>query len=370
VAAGTPASAAPPASRACSAATSPPISWLLPAALLALPPGLWLTRSAPRTDLTRAALVLFGGGLLATGLTFSYMQGTIHPYYSVALAPLIAGVLAVTGRLLWLARNTSTGRVGAAVLLGVTVAWDVHLLTLTPTFLPWLRPVLVGVGVITTAALLAGPWLRRGLVVAVSVAVLTGAAGSAAYAIETASRPHTGSIPSSGPVASAMGGGGRGAAGTMPGGPPSGFGAGQFPGGGAPPSGTFPGGGGAGGQPRGTSTGSTSTDSAVTTLLQASTTRWAAATVGAQSAASLELASGTSVIAIGGVTGSDPAPTPAQFQAYVAAGDVHYFIAGGNGGGPGGSGSGSDIAAWVAAHYTATTVGGSTVYDLTQAAAG
>jgi hypothetical protein len=125
-------------------------------------------------------------------------------------------------------------------------------------------------------------------------------------------------------------------------------------------------GGGGGGQ-----TGGTSTDSALTALLQANTTRWAAATVGAQSAASLELASGTSVIASGGFTGSDPAPTLAQFQAYVAAGEVHCFIAGGNGGGgPGGGGSGSAIASWVAAHYTATTVGGSTVYDLTQAATG
>ena len=89
--------------------------------------------------------------------------------------------------------------------------------------------------------------------------------------------------------------------------------------------------------------------------------------MGAQRAASLELASATSVIAIGGFTGSDPAPTLAQFQAFVAAGEVHYFIAGGNDGGPGGGG-GSAIANSVAAHYTATTVGGTTVYDLTQAA--
>jgi uncharacterized membrane protein len=56
------------------------ISWLLPTALLALVAGLWLTRRRPRTDLSRAALLLFGGWLLVTGLVFSYMQGTIHPY--------------------------------------------------------------------------------------------------------------------------------------------------------------------------------------------------------------------------------------------------------------------------------------------------
>ena len=49
--------------------------------------------------------------------------------------------------------------------------------------------------------------------------------------------------------------------------------------------------------------------------------------------ASLALASDTTVMSIGGFTGSDPAPTLEQFQAYVAAGDVHYFV---EGGGPGG----------------------------------
>ena len=77
------------------------ISWLLPTSLLALLAGLWLTRQAPRTDGRSAALIAFGGWLLVTGLVFSYMQGTIHPYYSVALAPAIAGIVAVTGALLW-----------------------------------------------------------------------------------------------------------------------------------------------------------------------------------------------------------------------------------------------------------------------------
>jgi hypothetical protein len=82
------------------------------------------------------------------------------------------------------------------------------------------------------------------------------------------------------------------------------------------------------------------------------------------SAAPLQLASGRPVISIGGFNGGDPAPTLAQFQAYVASGQVHYFVAGGGFGG-GGRGGDSAIATWVAAHFTATTVGGATVYDLT-----
>ena len=41
-------------------------------------------------------------------------------------------------------------------------------------------------------------------------------------------------------------------------------------------------------------------------------------------------------MAIGGFNGSDPSPTLAQFQEYVADGEIHYFIGGGGfGGGPG-----------------------------------
>jgi hypothetical protein len=71
-------------------------------------------------------------------------------------------------------------------------------------------------------------------------------------------------------------------------------------------------------------------------------------------------------MAIGGWSGSDPTPTLAQFQADVRAGEIHYFIAGSSMGG-GSTGTGTAIAAWVSAHYKATTVGGETVYDLSSA---
>jgi hypothetical protein len=93
--------------------------------------------------------------------------------------------------------------------------------------------------------------------------------------------------------------------------------------------------------------------------------RWAAATNGTQQAAELELAAdGASVLGIGGFSGSDAYPTLAQFQRYVAAGEVRYYVAGGMGGGRGGPGGTSSIESWVAAHFATKTVGGSTVYDL------
>ena len=78
---------------------------------------------------------------------------------------------------------------------------------------------------------------------------------------------------------------------------------------------------------------------------------------------------------IGGFNGSDPSPTLAQFKAWVAAGRIHYFIASGrHGGGLVVAGSRPaaaprpPITSWVESHFTAKTVGGVTLYDLSTGA--
>jgi hypothetical protein len=100
---------------------------------------------------------------------------------------------------------------------------------------------------------------------------------------------------------------------------------------------------------------------------------WVAATVGSNNAAGLQLATGRPVMAVGGFNGTDPAPAPARFQEYVAAGRIHYFVGDGMTRGPragAGGGGGSDyarrIAEWVRTRFTATTIAGTTVYDLTR----
>jgi hypothetical protein len=101
---------------------------------------------------------------------------------------------------------------------------------------------------------------------------------------------------------------------------------------------------------------------------------WAAAAVGSNNAAGYQLAVDAPVMAVGGFNGTDPAPTLEQFQALVAAKKIHYFVGGGSAmGGRGGSTDtgGSDdatrIARWVQGNFAATTVGSTTVYDLTAA---
>jgi hypothetical protein len=109
----------------------------------------------------------------------------------------------------------------------------------------------------------------------------------------------------------------------------------------------------------------------LTALLASNASRfaWVAAITGSNSAAGYQLATGDPVMAIGGFNGTDPAPTLTQFQKYVAARSIHFYISGGGMGfGPAASSTtsySSAIATWVTAHYTATTVDGVTVYDLT-----
>ncbi|WP_308301999.1 glycosyltransferase family 39 protein [Frankia sp. AgKG'84/4] len=379
------------------------ISWLLPAALLALVVGLWRTRRAPRTDTARAALLLWGGWLLVSGLVFSYMSGIIHPYYTVALAPAVAALVAIVGRALWRDRDRIAARVALAGLITATGVWNVVLLDRVPTWLPALRWIILAVCLGVSVALLAGLGRRsaRAAAVLAIAAILGLGAGSTAYAVSTAAHPHTGSIPTSGPsAAGSIGGGsmGGGFAGSgTPGQPPTGTRptrptgttgtTGTTTGTTGTTTGTTGTGSTAGTSAAGTSpttTGSTdgsapggaggsdgqSTNAQLVTLLKSSTTTWAAATTsGATGTAQLELSTGKAVIAIGGWDGSDPAPTLVQFQQWVAQGRIHYFISGGGMGGRGGATStGTAITTWVAAHYKATTVGGQTVYDLTATA--
>ncbi|MFC4951150.1 ArnT family glycosyltransferase [Pseudonocardia sp. GCM10023141] len=350
------------------------VSWLLPAALILLVAALWLGRRAPRIDGTRAALLLWGAWTLVTMVVFSFAAGIFHPYYTVALAPGIAALVGIGGMQLWHHRATWPGRATLAAVVAVTGVWAFVLLDRTPEFLPWLRWAVLALAAVAVIAVLVAPKGKRVATVAAVVA-LAGLVAPAAYAADTTGTAHTGGMPTAGPGnAGGFPGGGRafgqGAAGRdradrggfargeAAGGAARG---GAAPGGAAPgratPEGAAPGGAGFGrGGP-----GEESSNPELTALLKAAGTTWSAATIGAQSGASLELSSDTAVMSIGGFSGSDPAPTLEQFQSYVAGGQVRYFVAGGGGFGGGGS---SGIAEWVQQHYTPTTVGGATVYDL------
>jgi 4-amino-4-deoxy-L-arabinose transferase-like glycosyltransferase len=295
------------------------IAWLLPAAVVLLIGGLWATW---RKGAAFHSLIMWGGWLLVTAGVFSYMNGIIHAYYTVALAPALAAVIGISAVVLW-----RKGFIGVAVLSGAVA------LTALETYLLLDSVFLLIIGLVAAGLLLL---VERNLAVA-ALAVVVALAGPAVYSFETAAATHSGALPAAGPASSGFGGG---------------------PGGG----GGFGGGGGMGGLLDAPSVG----DELATLLADSGDHMWAAATVGSNNAAGYQLASGQPVLAVGGFNGTDPYPTLEQFQQMVQNGQVHYFI--GDGGmsstSTGGSDAGARIAEWVAENYTAQTVDGVMIYDL------
>jgi 4-amino-4-deoxy-L-arabinose transferase-like glycosyltransferase len=356
------------------------IAWLLPAALVLFVLALVLGGRAARTQPRRATLWLFGGWLIATAAAFSFMAGIFHAYYTVALAPALAGAVGIGASAAWNGRDRLWVRIVSAVTVLGTGIWAWVLLERAAEWLPWLKVVVLVASIVAAVLLLLPP--RRALAaVTIAVTLLAGLLAPMAYTIQTVTTAHTGSIVTAGPsVVGAMGGagGGRGFGGapngggvprtggpvgnggTSPNGAPATGGA--APGGGATAQGGTTGG-------MGSLLGSATVSSQLSTLLKAEASKysWVAAAVGSNTAAGYQLAAQEPVMPVGGFNGSDPSPTLAQFEQYVADGKIHYFIAGGVGGqSNGGSSDSGSIASWVEANFTAQTVGGVTLYDLTK----
>jgi 4-amino-4-deoxy-L-arabinose transferase-like glycosyltransferase len=177
------------------------VSWLLPAAVVLLAGGIWATWRAPRTDMARASLIVFGGWLLSTGVTFAYMQGTIHPYYTVALAPAIGALTGIGAVLLWRRRAGAAPLAHGLLALtaGVTAAWGFELLCTDSSFHPWVRYAELAAAVAAVLLLAAtASWLRERLRLLLATGLVTAAAVAvpgAAWAAGTAATAHTGSIP-------------------------------------------------------------------------------------------------------------------------------------------------------------------------------
>lgn len=383
------------------------VAWLIPAALVLAVVGVVLLgrRMQDGSAQVRGALIASGGSLLVTGLVFSFMAGIYHDYYTVALTPFIGITLALGAGVAWAHRERAWVRGALAVAAVATGALAVAYTSQAGGVYAVVGWVSLGMLALAALGFVFGPRLAVGFTrAAVALSMIGALLSPASYALQTAATAHTGSIVTAGPVTSSMGGRGgggmadggqrgqgNGTGGTPPGGTaPGGTGQGAPPQGGTTQGGTAQNGPGSqGGGPGGTSQGSTQggsttdgrtggagmggllTGTDVSDELKAALTSassdytWVAATIGSQNAASYQLATNLPVMAIGGFNGSDPSPTLEQFQAYVAQGKIHYFIGGEMGGRQnGGSEAASDIVAWVEANYEATTIGSTTVYDL------
>ncbi|WP_319452732.1 MULTISPECIES: glycosyltransferase family 39 protein [unclassified Mycobacterium] len=300
------------------------IGWLLPTALVATVLVVIARGSAPRTDLVRAGAIMFGGWLAIDAAVLTLMHGMIHPYYSLSIAPPIAAMFALGVGQLWARRESAWYRGALAILLLATGAFGWWILHRNSDWLPALRWAVLAVAV-AAAVVLASGWLARArpaaAAAALALALTAALAGPTAYAVATVGAAHEGGGPSVGPAQDGHFGGGMARGVDSP---------------------------------------------ELADMLKQTDTKWSAAIERSSSAAALELSSGTSVMAIGGFSGTDPAPTLPQFKDDVANHRVAYYVSTGSGSHRPGwnSHAHADIAKWVAANFTATKVGSATVYDL------
>ena len=170
------------------------ISWLLPAALLAIAFGVYLLLRGRLGRGEKAALTMFAGWLLVSALVFSYMSGMVHPYYTVAMAPAVAGLVGIGTVWAWRERAGWDGRIALAAMIGLTAVWSAILLhrnVFGPAWLPW---TLAAVAIVAAVAVL-GLGAHRAVAAAVIVGVLAAVGGPTAFSIATAATPHQGSIP-------------------------------------------------------------------------------------------------------------------------------------------------------------------------------
>ena len=302
------------------------IAWLLPAAAVLLIAGWWAGDRA-----ARVGLAVWGGWLVVTAIVFSYMNGIIHGYYTVALAPAIGAVIGIGAAALWRKRADPMALAGLSGAVALAALQAYLLLT------SWSSTLAIAVlilGFVAAAGFFFSPK------VFVPVALVAALLGPGAYSVATAATPHSGAIPSAGPA-----------------------GTGGFRGGGGGMGGRL--GGGMGGLLSAPTPGAD-----LVSLLRNSSQTWAAAAVGSNNAAGYQLGSGMPVMAVGGFNGTDPAPTLEGFQRLVADGRIHYFLGGAGMSGSTGSDAAQEIAAWVQQNFSASTVDGVAVYDLTVGAQG
>lgn len=299
------------------------LGWLLPAALLAVVLVLFSRGRAPRTDIIRAGTVLFGTWMVIDGLVLSFMKTNVHPYYCLSLAPAVAGMFAIGLSEMWRHRASRLHRFGLAAMLLATGVWGWWILGRNAAWMPPLRWVILAVTVVAVAALVwatGSPGRQRLATVSLAVALIAGLAGSAAYTVATLGQPHSGGGPSVGPPSADK---------------HSGF-------------------------------GDDADNAQLDLILKSTYTKWSAAINRSGSAARLELATNTPVMAIGGFIGSDPVPTLDEFRHYVAQHQISYYIVPDEKDGHGWFGRDAhiDIKNWVTANFRSVKVGSDTVYNL------
>jgi 4-amino-4-deoxy-L-arabinose transferase-like glycosyltransferase len=313
------------------------VSWFLPLAIVGVVGGFCLTRGRERTDHEWAGIVLWGTTFLGYFAVYDDARGIFHAYYTVVMAPAVAALAGAGAVALWRLgqRSLRWAWVLPTAILG-SVLWADALLARTRGYDPWLGPTVVVTGMAAALILflymtrrLSVPWV--GMVAGV-VAVVSVLAGPMAYSLTTVGNV-TNTIPTAGP------GGGNWGLGSK-------------------------------------ATVSPGLFDYLEHHQESAT--YLVAVNGSETAAYFIVQSGKPVIAMGGFTGLDPAPTLGDFEHLVATGKVRYaWIRRSTEGAQADKITTTAVDVWVQKHgavvSSAVYGGGSrdmALYDLTRAVAG
>ncbi|MFI9271449.1 ArnT family glycosyltransferase [Kitasatospora sp. NPDC052896] len=335
----------------------PQIGWMYPLALLALAFGLWTRRRAERTDRLRGGFVLWGSWLLVIGAVFTDMSSIPHTAYMSTLAPALAALCGAGAVLMWDAyREGRRAAWALPVAVAAEAGWSWYLSTFDPTFLPWLKWLMLGASVLGVVAMVWGRATRRTRSRLLTVGLLAGLAGAVVTPVAWSS-----SVLDPKYAGSALDAGA---------GPSTGMGA-MFKGVadnsrvegilGEPgkQGGAQPGGAGAFGGLGGSAT-LTSDQRALYDYVKSHQdgAKYVLAVDNWSSASPYILATGDTVLPMGGFSGSVPQPSLSGFTTMVHAGQVRFvLVQGGRGmsalfGGGAGDGSVTQIDSWVKQNCT------------------
>jgi 4-amino-4-deoxy-L-arabinose transferase-like glycosyltransferase len=358
--------------------------WLYPLAAIAVACGLLWRRGKPRTDMIRAGFVMWGIWLATYFLVFSAGSVGGHTYYMGVIAVPLAALTGGGVTLMWRGYRAGGARTWALpVAVAGTVAWGAYISSQFSSFLPWLTPAAITLGVVAIVLLvLARPGARvtargrialAGLLAALAAVLIAPGAWAAQVFNPAYGSSGMGSVGPGGGFGG--GGGGRGGAAHSAAGRMGGM---QWPGaqamGGAAGKGATHGGGGGGGF--GGSGTLTAQQSKLLAYTQAhrGNAKYVFATTGWSASSSYILADGADVLPIGGFSGQVPFPTLSAFQQLVNSGNLHYVLVGGargfGGGGSSSSGSVGSITSWVESSckvVPASAYGGTTAPSTTNA---
>jgi 4-amino-4-deoxy-L-arabinose transferase-like glycosyltransferase len=300
---------------------------MLPLALLGLilvPLAVYLRRQdAPPRRPVLIALGLWGAWLLPEGVYFSYTTGLFHPYYLIMLGPPLA---ALVGAAVWAVCQIGQaqrwlGFALVALATCVTGLFQLSILRDYPQYAGLAALVMgAGLGGLALLGFSRGGWRGKAAAGLLCVSLLAAPLAWSAQVTLDPQVDQTG-LPSASQYRSETGQGLAGGFGGLPGLPLPGainpLDGEPLPGGGPPPvGGALP-----GGPP-------SQVSSDVIAYMEANTPpgSYLVATVTAQDAAPLVLATGRPVLTFGGFTGSDPVVDAPRLAQMVSGGQLHFVL--------------------------------------------